>query len=855
MLRFLAVAVLAAPIIADGDVWNLKVVTDASPDYSDMESMVHSITSKWETPEEKCRAMFYWNHIARRQTAPMMLHGFALTDPIRQFNDYGYTMCSTISGINCAIWDAMGLKAKYWDISNHTVAEVEFAGGWHMFDNSLSALYTLCDGKTLAGVADIGQTLACEASGGKSEPGHIAKYHCLTATSKNGFLTGSDTARSLEEEYRCFNPNGLKYRSYFYDWDRGHRYILNVRAGEKYLRHYASLGSEPRYYVPNNGKDPDAKGKFKQRGNGVRTFSPALTAESFPRSAHSFGNVRAANEGGIEPVQRNASGEIIFKVEGANVITDLTINADLFRAKESDIAELAVSTTNGLSWRAIWKHASGGDAHAQLDLVDEVNGSYEVLVKVALRSEAKLKAIDFTAHTQLNAKTQPKLNIGKNAVCVSAGPQTESIVVWPDLEGGKAAPYIVEKRNVAFAKKNPGYMGTLSAERANEAAWVVFRIDAPRDITRINYGGRFYNRAPKSHIALLHSFDGGKSWSQSYSLTDTQQPWDVIHYETVTEIPKGTRSVLFKYLLNGSAAGSDACSIYAVRMEANHERADARTTPLEVTFAWSEVQADRTLVERSHTQHLTALPAKYNINVGGADHPIMRSLQISAEPAGATARSGYSDGKDAGGEKFVPRKITIGRNLAEGKKYTLSVPSETNWDAGDPGGRKLTDGVAGPSFAGGTSYRYGALWSANKNPVIIVDLGDAMKCASFGLNFHGYPWHDALKGDVKDNVEVLVSTDGSNYRQVGTLQTDLRRRDIPVNFMLPDDESLTGATFRCLPPAPMEARYVQFKVRNRRVLDVTEIEVLDAIQFEPFDLRIALPDEKGKAGGGSATAN
>ena len=46
---------------------------------------------------EKCRAMFYWNHIARRQTNPIMLHGFALTDPIRQFNDHGYTMCSTIS--------------------------------------------------------------------------------------------------------------------------------------------------------------------------------------------------------------------------------------------------------------------------------------------------------------------------------------------------------------------------------------------------------------------------------------------------------------------------------------------------------------------------------------------------------------------------------------------------------------------------------------------------------------------------------------------------------------------------------------------------------------------------------------
>src|SRR5690349_9972623 len=95
-------------LLAHAEVCNLKIVTDASPDYSDLPSLIHSATAKWNTPEEKCWAMFYWNHIARRQTAPMILHGTELTDPIRQFNDYGYTMCSTISGINCAIWHNMG---------------------------------------------------------------------------------------------------------------------------------------------------------------------------------------------------------------------------------------------------------------------------------------------------------------------------------------------------------------------------------------------------------------------------------------------------------------------------------------------------------------------------------------------------------------------------------------------------------------------------------------------------------------------------------------------------------------------------------------------------------------------------
>src|SRR2546423_14281855 len=133
-----------------------------------MSDMIRSITSRWETTEQKCRAMFYWNHIARRQTAPMILHGMALTDPIRQFNDYGYTMCSTISGINCSIWGAMGLKPKYWDISNHTVPEVEYGGRFHMFGQSITPPFNLCGWKTPAGGAGHRGPGGCEAAGGEA---------------------------------------------------------------------------------------------------------------------------------------------------------------------------------------------------------------------------------------------------------------------------------------------------------------------------------------------------------------------------------------------------------------------------------------------------------------------------------------------------------------------------------------------------------------------------------------------------------------------------------------------------------------------------------------------------------------
>ena len=46
-------------------------------------------------------------------------------------------------------------------------------------------------------------------SGGKNEPGHIAKYHCLAGTSPNGFLTGCDTIRSLADDGVFYEPHAL----------------------------------------------------------------------------------------------------------------------------------------------------------------------------------------------------------------------------------------------------------------------------------------------------------------------------------------------------------------------------------------------------------------------------------------------------------------------------------------------------------------------------------------------------------------------------------------------------------------------------------------------------------------------
>ncbi len=524
----------------------------------------------------------------------------------------------------------------------------------------------------------------------------------------------------------------------------------------------------------------------------------------------------------------------------------MTIQADLEPGGDVQQDRILVSTTNGLSWRDVWKAQRPGRSSVRLDLVEPVRGAYEVLVKILLSGKsagaaARLNRVEIETITQLNTKTQPKLLLGKNTVFVGAGEQTESIVVWPDLRGERWKPFAVEHKNVAARKEHPGYLGVLHAEKPNEDAYVIFRIDAPRDITRLVYGGRLYNRAPKSHIDFLHSFDGGKTWVKRYSLADTQPPWDVIRYETVEGLPPGTRSVLVKYLLCGSAAGPSACSLYAVRLEANYRPADLGPKPLAVTFRWSEVQDDRSLVERSHTELVRAFPHRYTIHVAGADHPIMQSLRIGDVESARDIRLGYADGRDVPGERFVPRWVTYGKNLALGKPYTVSILSGTHWGAGDPEGTKLTDGIIGPPYAGGIAASYGLLWTEGQKPAITVDLRSAQRCGAFRVHLTGYPFWDALKGEVKDQIEVLTSTDGREFASQGFFKLDLRWKDLPANLMWPDEENATAPVFDLVPPRPVEARYVRFAVTARRFVQISEVQVLDRIESKPFDLRIALP--------------
>jgi len=149
--------------------------------------------------------------------------------------------------------------------------------------------------------------------------------------------------------------------------------------------------------------------------------------------------------------------------------------------------------------------------------------------------------------------------------------------------------------------------------------------------------------------------------------------------------------------------------------------------------------------------------------------------------------------------------------------------------------------VVGSNYSGGSTYKEGPLYDKGTKPEIVVDLGQAQKAAAFRMHIHGYPFQDALKGQVKDECEVLVSNDGKDFKPAGKFNFNLRWKDLPVNFMWPDEETLGAYNHVLLAKEPVEARYVKFAVKSSRKMVISEVQVLDGVKSEPFDLRIALP--------------
>ena len=93
----------------EAQVYNVHLVTDNQPDYTDFDSFVQSSTGTWKTPEEKCIAVWRWGRRSRHQLSCSREGARHIMDPILNYNSYGALNCGIILGPEPLLLARIGL--------------------------------------------------------------------------------------------------------------------------------------------------------------------------------------------------------------------------------------------------------------------------------------------------------------------------------------------------------------------------------------------------------------------------------------------------------------------------------------------------------------------------------------------------------------------------------------------------------------------------------------------------------------------------------------------------------------------------------------------------------------------------
>ncbi|HUU91754.1 MAG TPA: discoidin domain-containing protein [Phycisphaerae bacterium] len=881
VLALFLLVVLATGFLGrvEAAVYNLHLVTDNGPDYTDIESFVRSVTERWKTPQEKCIAIWRWGRRSRRQTSCAHDDGRLIWDPILHYNSYGTMNCGVISALNVTCFLQLGYRARYIQLGDHTVSEVSWDGGksWHLFDSSMS-FFCYNHAGEVASCQEIKESHACELSGGKSEPGHYYLYHgapqCVSHLGAGGWRCAADQPvaykRTLINGVSSYT-NGFSVSKYTQYARFGHRYVLNLLPGQSYTRHFKPLDgkdsgvakeNKPYYYRPLGGRDPDEQhGLGNIRGNGLWVFQPDLAGADPQRLFYDSQNVRTRTQDGtgpnLHPHRPRQRASVVFKVSAANVITSMRIEGRGLRSKAGDVLRLLVSRSAGIRWTPVWQSKRTGPQDIRLRLCDEVAGVTECLVKVEMlaadvTTDVGLDTLKLTTVTQLNRRTLPKLTLGTNRVRLFADRQVESTLLWPPLHAGLYRQTVFQEDGVHCTKEPDGiYKATLGSAVNGKECFATWRLEVPTDITNVTYGVVATNRSSASYVSLQHGFDG-RNFSEFFRKSDGLFPFDkqVLHTVGESKVPAGIRRTYLKcaFFCRGGAAGYGMDGIQDLWMRVEHQPRDARFEPFEVTYHWTEHRQSGD-VARSHTELIESLPHEYVVHTAGFRDPTMNWVRMNVrgyDPERKQPIRGYSDGEDVGpGCEHRPVTYAWGKNLAKGKPYTTSRPSSTASKNPDTDGRELTNGiiVAPTDYAtGGPVQAATAFWAAGDPVTFVVDLGSPKGMAGVRISTHQpniHYWHPS-------RVEVAVSADGKTWKQAGTI----RHNDLwkPPGDYEPwehdddpsyDDLPAGGRLAYSYPLAfdkPLSGRYVRLTCTrlDGKGLGLSELEVFDRVTVRPW---------------------
>ena len=647
----------AAEDAKPGLVCHVKVVSDKVDDVSSLEAWKAAFIKDGMSNQEKAIAI--WKSVSSFQYqdsgAPMefLTHEDNVYDPIKMFNVYGYGICCYASAHVEALGRYTGLKARGWGINCHSVCELGYDDGWHLYDSSLIGFFPKADGK----IASVEEITAGIQEWYKANPALYDGKHGIDAKLREFQKGEGNTAwktKGPEILSRCgsYDPRGWwpagthgwystmqEYdgtgggsdgKSFIYEYGAllGYEVNIELRPGEKLTRNWFNKGLHVQMDM-NQGEPTCLKqetGKGFQRhtpqygdlapgriGNGTVEYNVPLATGEFKASALSVDNLAAKSDDQADPAVhvKDAAkpAELIVRMPCSYVYLSGKVNLKAVVGEGGEIA-VAFSDNNGLDWKELKKITA--TSSEELDLKPNVYRHYDYRLKFTLKGKGTgLDEVKISHDIQHSQRPLPALTQGENKITFSTGAQESTITVAANSKSDHAGKQV---QWTDFHGVINGFDKNIGKILGNSAD-ATFPITTPGDMTRLRFAVHYQSWSPADSWEFQVSFDGGKTFKKAGEGEGVVR--GTCKYFVISDVPAGTRSAQVKFV----GAMKSANLLWAFRIDADYKEANAGFRPVKITYQWEENG------QKKEGVHVASKPTEtYSINC--STKPLMKAIVL-----------------------------------------------------------------------------------------------------------------------------------------------------------------------------------------------------------------------------------
>jgi len=632
----------------------LKVLSDKVDDVTTVENILRSFVKRGMSDQERTKALWAAVVKYRHQTTPpneYLAGDWESHDPVKIVNVYGYCMCCCCSALVEALNREDGREARGRILNGHSVPEVRYQNGWHMFDGSLITYFPKPGNGSAAAVDEIS---AAVADWYASHPDyHKNNQKIFQLMRKDGWSGWKAEGPSLLAHCPYYRSGYLPARThgwdatmaeydrksevYEYGYDVGHRALFSLRPGESFVREagnrglHVNMDLDPTWdglkaKAPDNDlvylKDffPGYRGGVA--ANGVHRYVPNLAAGDLALGAEVFDNLASGGSPALRVKSVGRSGVAIIPLISPYVYLGGRLRIKATGRSASDHLTVSISLNNARSFVKIFSGAIDGPTETKIDLKDRVLRRYSYWLRIELTGAAGLNALEIENDFQHAPRTLPWLAKGKNTITVAADGDptiaTRSIVcrITPDPSFTKnetSSTMGVEFDNVDLKYDACWWKGGTGS--------MTVPIEMPGDLVSLGFSAQIRARGERDRVRVIASTNNGKTWRE-LAVMKGPTPGRTGHFR-FADWPRGTRKLLLRFELTGN----NTVGVQHFRVDADYRDPMAASTarPFRVVHRWSEGGRDR-----SHVETIARLPAKYAIPTRSDPEMVSVSYEMPA---------------------------------------------------------------------------------------------------------------------------------------------------------------------------------------------------------------------------------